>query len=415
MSKVNQIINIFSANSIHFIQPNWKREQWRIVIDLINRRKYLSSPRDLEKVFSSLTKTKYSRCFNLARSAVQISLEAFQFPSRAEIIMPSFSCAGVITPVISAGLTPVLVDVDRDFNISAVSVSQAISENSRAIILPLLSGKMAKDFFQILDLAKKNNLKVIVDASQALGLSISGKWAGNYGDAGIYSFNGGKLIPGSGGGVLVTNNDQIISYCKKAHIKSSKNSIGNKRILHYAYRYGLHNFTYPINRLIDAVHHRSKVRIQSLEKNERNGFYAVEEIDCIEAALILSQLKFIPELIEKRQRNATRIIQSNVLQNLGFILPEITDNIFVKFLVTHLDPDFSTFVRRVLSNAGIETEQSYTPLFIRPFFNSYKKVDTPITDQYWKGTFALPINPLIRIQAIDRMIHVLQTIKGTGK
>jgi dTDP-4-amino-4,6-dideoxygalactose transaminase len=414
MSKLQRVFYLFSSDSIHFLQPYWKQEQWKIALSIFNRQKFSESSNDIENEFLKLSGAKYARSFNLGRSAIQIVLESFGFPAESEVILPSFNCAGVITPVIFAGHIPVLVDFDQDFNILAASVNQAISPKTRAIILPHLSGKLARDFFEILEIARKNDLKVIVDATQALGLTASNKWVGYFGDAGIYSFNGGKLIPGSGGGLLVTNNEHVISYCKSRVFPPSNVKEGNVRIFQYILKHGMHKVTFPIYSLMDAGRHLINSKRNPKIKKDNNGAFSIEELDAIEAALVLSQMKFLPEIIEKRKQNALQLINSNVLQDLGFKIPDITDNIFTKFLVTHENPEISYHIRKTLINYGIETEQSYTPLALRDISQTARKIDTPNTDRYWKGAFSFPISPLLGPKDIDRMIHVLKTKIRSG-
>lgn len=408
MAQFQRIFHLFSSDSIKFIQPYWKQEQWKIALSIFSRAKYSESPLLLEDMIRNFTGTKYSHSFNLGRSAIQVALESFKFPADSEVILPSFSCAGVITPVIFAGLTPVLIDVDQDFNILASSVNQAISSKTRAIILPHLSGKLANDFFEILEIARKKELKVIVDTTQAFGLTISDRWVGSYGDAGIYSFNGGKLIPSSGGGLLVSNNDEVISYCQSRKISLPKEEEGNKRILQYIFKHGLNRISFPIYSILNAGKNVFYPRLSPNSKRAKNYTFPIEEMDIIEAELALSQMKFFPEIIAKRRQNAVQLINSNVLQNLGFRIPTFDDNIFTKFLVSHENSDFSYHIRKTLIINGIETEDSYTPLSLRDISKTARKIDTSNTDRFWKGAFAIPVNPRLGPKDIDRIIHVLQ-------
>jgi dTDP-4-amino-4,6-dideoxygalactose transaminase len=410
MSKLQRVIHLFSSNSIHFIQPLWEKEQWDIASRVLfngNLEEFSESPKLLENDLSKLSCLQFSRSFNLARSAIQIALESFDFPENSEVILPSFSCAGVITPVLAAGFIPVLVDIDQDFNIQASSVKQALSPSTRAIILPHLSGKLARDFFEILDIAQKNKLKTIVDASQALGLTVDGKSVVTFGDVGIYSFNGGKLIPNSGGGVLVTNNNQVNSFCESREIPDPNNKPAKKRILRFIFKRSLARQTYPFYSLADAYHNFVYSRQKTPKGKGNNGYFCVEKIHPIEAALAQTQFKYIPEIIHKRQQNAKKLIDSNILQKLGFQIPDLKDNIFIKFLVTHEDPILSNRVRRYLIENGIETEQSYTPLTLRPLSKNARLIDTPNTDKFWKGAFSIPVNPLLETEDIDRIIQVL--------
>jgi len=408
MSKIKRFVSLFSPHSIQFIQPYWKKEQWAILLGFFNRTKYSQAPRLLENAIMKQDGEIFCRSLNLGRSAIQIALESFQFPPEAEVILPSFSCAGVITPVIFAGLQPVLVDIDDHFNIAAASVRQAISSKTRAIILPHLSGKLAGDFFELLDIANKTSIKVIVDATQALGLKVDDRSIGTFGNACIYSFNGGKIIPGSGGGLLVSDDEEVISHIKCRKIPLPRDERGNIRIFHYFLKHGLHKISHPFYGIRDAVNHRFANRPSQNPDMWKNHAYPVEDMDSIESALALSQLKYLPEIIANRRQNAERLIVSDVLQNLGFRIPDSKNHLFTKFLVTHANAQVSMKVRNTLHEHGIETEQFYTPLNLRDIGKTARKVDTPNTDRFWKGAFAIPVNPWLGPQDMERIIHALK-------
>ncbi|MHC1783307.1 MAG: DegT/DnrJ/EryC1/StrS family aminotransferase [Anaerolineaceae bacterium] len=408
MSYIQRIGSLFSPRAIFFIQPYWNQEQWAVALNPFNRSRFCDSPRHLEKEIMELGGGNYARSFNLGRTAIQIVLESFHFPAESEVILPSFSCPGVMTPVMYAGLIPVLVDIDQDFNMLASSMIEAITPQTRAVILPHLSGKLANDFFNILEIAERNNLKVIMDATQALGLTVSGKWIGLFGDAGVYSFNGGKLIPSSGGGLLVTNDDGIISYCQSREFPKPDDREGIARISDYIFEHGLQKITSPFRTLMKTSGALFRSRFLANRIRIKNHKYKIEDMDVIEAELARSQLKHIPIIIEKRKQNAAQLIESNVLQSLGFHIPDPKDNIFTKFLVSHEDPDFSLKIRKILLNHGIEVETSYTPLPLKNICPTARVISTPNTDRLWKSAFSIPINPRLGPKNIDRIIQTLK-------
>ena len=81
--------------------------------------------------------------------------------------------------------------------------------NAKAVIVVHLYG-IAADMDKIVELCKKYNVTLIEDAAESLGTTYKGKYTGTFGDYGIFSFNGNKIITTSGGGMLVSNNKERI-------------------------------------------------------------------------------------------------------------------------------------------------------------------------------------------------------------
>jgi len=93
-------------------------------------------------------------------------------------------------------------------------INKASKKHIKAVLVVHVFGNMA-DMESIMELCQKYNLKVIEDATEALGTyyldgKYKGKYAGTIGDAGVYSFNGNKIITTGGGGMIVSNNENFL-------------------------------------------------------------------------------------------------------------------------------------------------------------------------------------------------------------
>ena len=109
--------------------------------------------------------------------ALEIALRACGVDPGDEIIIPTFCCTAVVSPILAVGALPVLADVGEELNITAETVEAALTEKTKAIIVPHLFGNPA-DIKTIIDLAHSNHIRVIDDAAQALGATINGQPAG---------------------------------------------------------------------------------------------------------------------------------------------------------------------------------------------------------------------------------------------
>ena len=89
------------------------------------------------------------------RQAFQILLKNLSLPENSEIVIPSYSCYGLIEPIISNNLIPCFVDIKDDLNPSFLSIKNIINKNTKVVVFPYLGGSFSDDFFKILELCKK--------------------------------------------------------------------------------------------------------------------------------------------------------------------------------------------------------------------------------------------------------------------
>jgi dTDP-4-amino-4,6-dideoxygalactose transaminase len=132
-----------------------------------------------------------------------------------EVICQSMTFSATANPITYVGALPVFVDSEKDtWNISPALLEDAVKDRiakgkkPKAIIPVHLYGMPAK-MGEIMEVAQRYGIAVIEDAAEALGSSINGKKCGTFGDIGILSFNGNKIITTSGGGALVSHNAQM--------------------------------------------------------------------------------------------------------------------------------------------------------------------------------------------------------------
>jgi dTDP-4-amino-4,6-dideoxygalactose transaminase len=133
-----------------------------------------------------------------------------------EVICQSMTFSATANPITYIGATPVFVDSEEDtWNMSPVLLRQAIEDRiekgkkPKAIIPVHLYGMPAK-MAEITSVAREYGIPVLEDAAEALGSSINGRNCGTFGDIGVLSFNGNKIITTSGGGALVSHSESVV-------------------------------------------------------------------------------------------------------------------------------------------------------------------------------------------------------------
>ncbi len=163
----------------------------------------------------------YCAALSSGTAAIHLALILLGITRSDEVICSSFTFSGSCNPIAYQGATPVFVDSEAEtWNMDPVLLEEAILDRIKkvgkkpsAIILVHLYGMPAK-LTELMAVAHKYEIPVIEDAAEAIGSTYQGKKLGTFGDMGVYSFNGNKIITTSGGGALVSNNEGWIQKAK---------------------------------------------------------------------------------------------------------------------------------------------------------------------------------------------------------
>src|SRR5215831_1229241 len=152
---------------------------------------------------------------SFGRMAFYYLLRAFDFPQGSEIIFPAVTFWAVPEMARQAGYKPVFVDVDPlTFNIDPQKIEAVITDRTRAIVPTHLYGRPC-DMTGVLALAESYQLIVIEDCAQAVGARYRGRLVGTFGNASFFSFQMLKGINTYGGGMVMTNDDNISSHVRE--------------------------------------------------------------------------------------------------------------------------------------------------------------------------------------------------------
>lgn len=169
-----------------------------------------------EKELGEYLGVRHVAALSSGTAAIHLALILLGVKAGDEVIAQSFTFCGTTNPILYLGATPVLVDSEHDtWNLDPVLLEEAILDRikkgrkPKAVIMVHLYGMPAK-MEQIAEVCNRHEIPLIEDAAEALGSTIDGRKAGTFGDMGILSFNGNKIITTSGGGALVSNNTQWI-------------------------------------------------------------------------------------------------------------------------------------------------------------------------------------------------------------
>lgn len=158
----------------------------------------------------------YGLALSSGTAGIHLALKYFKVGFKDLVFCSSLTFVGSCNPIIYLGAIPVFIDSEEDtWNMSPAALekafSWAIKENKmpKAVIIVDLYGQSAQ-YDLLKPICNKYNVPIIEDAAEAFGATFKGKKCGTYGDIGVFSFNGNKMITTSGGGMVITEDKKAI-------------------------------------------------------------------------------------------------------------------------------------------------------------------------------------------------------------
>jgi dTDP-4-amino-4,6-dideoxygalactose transaminase len=320
--------------------------------------------REFEAAFARFQDAQFAVCVTNGTAALEVSLRAAHIGCGDEVIVPPYTFIATATAVLSVGATPVFVDVEEEsLNIDPTKIEEAITPRTRAIIPVHIAGCPA-DMDGVLEVARKHNLLVIEDAAQAHAAEWKGTKVGAIGDMGCFSFQASKNLNAGEGGAVLTNNP------------------------HWADQ-------------VWSVHNVGRVRGgRWYEHHVLGSNFRMTEF---QAAILLAQLKRLPEQTERRTQNARKLTE--MLSQIPGIRPprpdpRVTRHAYHLYIFRYDKSHFGGRPRedflKALSAEGIPCTAGYVPLYKeRVFLNrpiskdlcqlstlkDYSKVHCPVCER----------------------------------
>ena len=295
-------------------------------------------------------------------AAIHLALIILNVKAGDEVISSTFTFSGSCNPIAFVGATPVFVDSEAEtWNMDPILLKEAIedrikktSKKPKAIILVHLYGMPAK-VEEIMSIARQFDIPVIEDAAEALGSSYKGKKLGTFGDLGIYSFNGNKIITTSGGGALVSDN---VTWIQKAKFLATQ---ARDPATHYqhseiGYNYRLSNICAGIGRgQLRVLDERVRQRRTNHEfyKKELNRFSGIRFLE--ESIHSFSNRWLTTILIDPTQFGKTR-----------------------------------EGVRLAMEKENIESRPLWKPMHLQPVFNSALRYVNGTSEKLFEQGLCLP-------------------------
>jgi dTDP-4-amino-4,6-dideoxygalactose transaminase len=206
-----------------------------------------------EASISDYIGVKHTAAVSSGTAAIHLALLVLGVKQGDYVITSTFTFAATVNPVVYLGATPVLIDSEKEsWNMDPFLLEKAIIDLIRKgkkpkAIIPVHLYGMPANMERIISIANHYEIPVIEDAAEALGSKYNNKYAGTFGTMGILSFNGNKIITTSGGGALVSDNEELI---EKASFLATqaRDQASHYQHSHIGYNYRMSNILAGIGR-----------------------------------------------------------------------------------------------------------------------------------------------------------------------
>lgn len=306
----------------------------------------------------TFTGVRHALALSSGTAAIHLALLALGVKPGDEVIVPTLTFGATAFAVSYTGARPVFLDVEElSWGLDPDLLESVLAERSRRIaaVIPVdLFGRPA-DYDQILSVAAQYGVPVLVDAAESLGATHRDRPAGTMGHAGIYSFNGNKIMTTSGGGMLVSDDEELVE----------------------------------------------QARYWSTQSREPLPWYEHEEIGYnyrlsnILAALGRAQLARLPEMMARRRQ--IREMYTEMLAGLDGVVVNSdptwgTGNSWLTTVTFDRDvlPSASNRIREALLAENIESRPIWKPMHQQPVFRDHESHLTGVADRLFEEGLCLP-------------------------
>ncbi|MGH2317007.1 DegT/DnrJ/EryC1/StrS family aminotransferase [Planococcus sp. SE5232] len=316
--------------------------------------------------------SKAAAALSSGTSAIHLALKAAGVEKDDIVFCSTLTFSATANPIIYQNAIPVFIDSDYEtWNMSPKALEEAFEKypQVKAVLLVHLYG-LSAEMDQILALCKKYNVVLIEDAAESLGTYYKGQHTGTFGDYGIFSFNGNKIITTSGGGMLVSNNQERIA---KSRFWATQS---RDQARHY--QHSELGFNYRMSNVIAGIG-RGQLKVLDDRVEKKNYIYNFYKNNLSD----LEGVKFMP---------------NNEWDKPNYWLSAMT-------LTGKVRP---VEVMDALEKENIESRPVWKPMHMQPYFEKYDFVGTDVSERLFETGVCLPCDTKITDEQLERVVKIIR-------
>jgi len=339
-----------------------------------------------EEGLQQQTNTKHAAALSSGTSALHLALILLGVKAGDTVFCQSITFSASANPIAYQGAIPVFIDSEMDtWNMDPALLRSALEEAKqndklpKAIIPVHLYGMPAK-MNELISIANEYGVPVIEDAAEALGSSIDNKTCGSFGDFGVLSFNGNKIITTSGGGALISDNAEMIEKARFLATQA-RDAAPHYQHSHIGYNYRMSNVLAGIGRgQLEVLNDRVQARRSNFErykkyfsKHNNTGFNI--------------QFQEEPGRYYSNRWLTCILVDSNANKGLT-----------------------REVIRLAMEVENIEARPLWKPMHQQPIFASSKSYLNGVSDKLFENGLCLPSGSNLTEEEFERIFNCLDTI-----
>lgn len=327
---------------------------------------------EFEKELAAKVGIKSAAALSSGTAAVHLALKAAGVGKGDIVFCQDLTFSATANPIIYQNAIPVFIDSDYEtWNMCSKALEEAFEKypNVKAVLVVHLYG-LSADMDKIMKICKKHNVPIIEDAAESLGTYYKGKHTGTFGDYGIFSFNGNKIITTSGGGMLVSDNEERIA---KVRFWATQ---ARDQARHY--QHSELGFNYRMSNILAGIGRgQLKVLDQRVKKK-----------------------KYIFEFYKRELGNldGVEFMPINEWNEPNYWLSCMT----LSGKVRPLD------IMEALEAENIESRPIWKPMHMQPFFAEYDFVGDGISEKIFENGVCLPSDTKMRDEDLKRIVKIIK-------
>ncbi len=350
-------------------------------------------------------------------AAVHLGLIAVGVKAGDEVIVQSFTFCASTHPITYLGAKPILVDSEPEtWNMDPLLLEEAIKDRiaktgkKPVAIVPVYLYGMPAKIDEIMAIANKYEIPVVEDAAEGMGSKYKGRVCGTFGEYGVLSFNGNKMITTSGGGALICPNEEkwrkamfFATQARESYPYYQHEEIG--------YNYRLSNVCAGIGRgqmtiVHDHIaHHRHIAKMYKQAFADVQGIDFHDELEGMESNFWLSTITLDENLHVKGEENAyTQTIKGAVGGAAGVV--HASDNVH-----TDCEPNRNVEAMRLeLDALGIESRPLWKPMHKQPVYKNAPAYINGVSESLFKVGLCLPSGPCVTDEQVNYIVESIKSL-----
>lgn len=375
---------------------------------------------NFEKELASLVEIKSAAALTCGTAAIHLALKYLNVDMGDIVFCSTLTFSASCNPIIYQGATPVFIDSEPEtWNMSPLALEKAFKSFSekgitpKAVIVVNLYGQSA-DMDKIKAICGRYNVPIVEDAAESLGATYKGKYSGTFGEFGIYSFNGNKIITTSGGGMLVSNNEEAI---KKVRFWATQSRDAARH-----YQHSEIGYNYRMSNILAGIG-RGQLKVLNERIAQKKEIFETYKKEFIE----INDIKFMP-IAEFGQPNywlsVITLKESSKVKPLDIMLALEKENIESRpvWKPMHLQPVFEMYefyshfeeINEVEELVAVTKEDSLRN-DINPNVEQGQSKTLSIAEDVFNRGVCLPSDTNMTKEDLTRVINIIKGLFNNSK